>query len=274
MKRIFTLISAVSVSVLPVAAIAATLSAPGASKTLQLPASAGNSPVISLGSAIDPQTGNLVEGYAIVHYGDAQARVGAASRGKQPACYSFMAKGARWKVAEPWVVNPANARGLDTTLVASNFAGDIAKWENAADGVIDAGSLNIVGDGTVTADVLAADSVSPDGQNEVLFGAISDANAIAVTIVWGIFSGPTFARELVEWDQVYDDTDYDWSLAGEAGKMDFENIATHELGHTFGLRDMYDASCAVQTMYGYADFGETNKRTLESGDIKGISELY
>ena len=56
--------------------------------------------------------------------------------------------------------------------------------------------------------------------------------------------------------------------------MDLENIATHELGHSIGLGDLYTSSCAQETMYGYADFGEISKRDLNSGDILGISKLY
>lgn len=54
----------------------------------------------------------------------------------------------------------------------------------------------------------------------------------------------------------------------------FESIATHELGHSVGLDDLYDGSCSEQTMYGYATEGETKKRTLEAGDIAGVQELY
>ncbi len=104
-----------------------------------------------------------------------------------------------------------------------------------------------------------------------VLGIIS--GAIGVTIVWGIFNGPPFARELVEWDQVYDDTDFDWSSTGEAGKMDFENIATHELGHTVGMGHP-DDSCLEETMYRFASEGETNKRTLEAGDSAGVKRLY
>lgn len=86
----------------------------------------------------------------------------------------------------------------------------------------------------------------------------------------------------MEWDQIYDDADFDWSedctaedctiLGNE--KMDFENIATHELGHSVGLDDLYEDKCSEQTMYGYADDGETKKRNLEAGDITGIQKLY
>ncbi|MCK4367642.1 MAG: matrixin family metalloprotease [Thermoplasmata archaeon] len=56
--------------------------------------------------------------------------------------------------------------------------------------------------------------------------------------------------------------------------MDFENVATHELGHRVGLADLYNAKSSEQTMYGYADYGETKKRTLEAGDIVGVQALY
>ena len=73
---------------------------------------------------------------------------------------------------------------------------------------------------------------------------------------------------------VYDEADFSWSSSGNLSAMDFESIATHELGHAIGLDDLYTAECAEQTMYGYASEGETKKRTLEAGDIKGASELY
>ncbi|MEK6868829.1 MAG: matrixin family metalloprotease, partial [Nanoarchaeota archaeon] len=60
---------------------------------------------------------------------------------------------------------------------------------------------------------------------------------------------------------------------GEAGKMDFENIATHELGHSVGMGHP-DSTCTEETMYAYADYGETKKRDLNTGDTAGINSLY
>ena len=60
----------------------------------------------------------------------------------------------------------------------------------------------------------------------------------------------------------------------EANKMDFDNIATHELGHSVGMADLYTNGCSEQTMYGYATYGETKKRSLEDGDINGVRKLY
>lgn len=256
----------------------ANLTTPGTERTLILPTPADNSPVISLGTAVDPQSGKLVEGLAIIHYKKAFTHKPNHNPGdkgvKTTACYSFLSNGAKWKAVEPWVVNPANSRGLTDDFVFNNLTANIAKWEDATDGVINGSGLDVLGQGATTSATLVADTSSPDNQNEVYFANVSSPGAIAVTIVWGIFSGPPFARELVEWDQVYDDMDFDWSSSAEAGKMDFENIATHELGHSVGLADLYEQTCAEETMYGYADYGETKKRDLNAGDLTGMNKLY
>jgi len=251
---------------------------PGAVRTLVLPEAADHSPVISLGQALDPESGALVEGYAFIHYKDKNAKP-TANPGKSSGskCYAFLSKGAKWNWAEPWIVNVENSSGLTEEFVLGNLTTDIAKWEDAADGTVGSGpGVDILGDGTETSTPLVADTATPDGQNEVYFADISNQGAIAVTIVWGIFGGPISGRKIVEWDQVYDDVDYSWSATGtgESGKMDFENIATHELGHSVGMDDLYTSTCSEETMYGYANFGETKKQTLEAGDIVGVSTLY
>ncbi|MEK7077029.1 MAG: hypothetical protein AAB967_02255, partial [Patescibacteria group bacterium] len=202
----------------------------GAVPAVNLPPAAGdNAAVRYLGQKVDPATHELVEGYAIVHY--RSANVSARAQGaKAPKCYGFLASGAKWKSVEPWVVNPSNSRSLDPLFVFNNLSADVSKWEDATDGVLGNGGANVLGDGSVTASALTADTSSPDNVNEVYFADVASQGAIAVTIVWGVFGGPPSGRKLVEWDQVYDDVDYDWSASGEALKMDFENIATHELG--------------------------------------------
>ncbi len=182
------------------------------------------------------------------------------------SCYGFLARGAKWKTVEPYIVNPANTRGVGEAFVRSNLASNIDKWKTAA-------GVEILGnEGT---EIVDRDNIGDiNGKNEVMFGDINYQGAIGVTIVWGYFSGNPAWRELVEWDMIFDDADFDWSDNGEPGKMDFENIATHELGHAVGLDDLYKDECSEQTMYGWATEGETKKRTLEDGDIAGIRALY
>lgn len=226
----------------------------------------------------DSGSGETVEAYAIIHkkahFKNAPARVKSPAKISGSTCYGYLASGAKWKSVEPWVVNPANNSGIADNVVFNTFSSSISKWEDATDGVVGNGAgVNVIGDGSTTSSALLADTVAPDNLNEAYFGAVEDPDTIAVTIVWGIFSGPTWNRKLVEWDQIYN-TAYSWSSSGEANKMDLDNIVTHEKGHSFGMNDLYTSFCSEQTMYGYASFGETKKRTLEIGDINGINKLY
>lgn len=240
--------------------------------------------VFSLGTSV--KEGRTVDGYAFVHYKkgfgkpsgcnndgkcqgweDAGCGDCTGGGGEESSCYGYLSKGAKWRAVENYVVNASNSSGLGSAFVMNNLSFGVSKWESAA-------GTDVLGNGSLTSDTLEADLVQPDNQNEVYFADIDSPGAIGITIVWGVFRGAPNQRVLVEWDQVYDDYDFAWSDSGEAGKMDFENIATHELGHTVGMGDLYNAECSTQTMYGYADFGETMKRSLEAGDVYGVSELY
>ena len=226
--------------------------------------------VFSLGTARDAD-GRLVQGFMFVHDKRENAKPPQAGiGGGGSTCYAFLAKGAKWKTVEPYIVDPFNTAVLDEGFVRSNLALDIQKWETAA-GI----NINIIGDENVSGIVDRANIGNLNGKNEVIFADVGSSGTIAVTIVWGIFSGPVTGRELVEWDQIYDDVDFDWSSSalGEAGKMDFENIATHELGHSVGMGHP-SGGCTEETMYAYANFGETKKRDLNTGDIAGIGKLY
>ena len=55
---------------------------------------------------------------------------------------------------------------------------------------------------------------------------------------------------------------------------DAQDILTHELGHTFGLDDMYTNDYANHTMYGYGSKGEVKKDTLTIGDAQSVKILY
>ena len=247
--------------------------------------------VFYLGKAVDK--GKVVEGYAfmlkskkefvkpvtdcgngICELGENARKCPADCGGGDPeepdtsSCYGFLSKGAKWKTVEDYVVNLYNDDGLNEGFIVDNLAMDIDKWEFAV-------GVNILGEGSSTSDSLEADFNAPDNQNEVYFSNLGETNTIAFAVVWGIFGGPPPFRELVEWDMVFNDA-FTWSedATGLTTEMDFENIATHELGHAVGLGDLYTSECSEQTMYGYASYGETKKRTLEDGDKTGIKILY
>ncbi|MBW2965714.1 matrixin family metalloprotease, partial [Candidatus Woesearchaeota archaeon] len=190
------------------------------------------------------------------------------SGSEEPAtCYGFLAKGVKWKTLPvSYVINPANPDGLSDEFVTNTIALSAETWDIETSSEL----FNNIYAVDYTADY---DEDAPDGRNEISFGA-DDPGTIAVTIIWGYFSGPPKSRQIVEFDIKFN-TYYPWGDA-EVNPlvMDFQNIAVHELGHGVGLGDMYEAACSEVTMYGYGDYGEIKKRTLEPSDITGLKELY
>lgn len=64
-------------------------------------------------------------------------------------------------------------------FVAGTLASSIAKWEDAADGVVGNGiGTDILGVGAATTSFLSADTAAPDGKNEVYFADIAGINAL------------------------------------------------------------------------------------------------
>jgi hypothetical protein len=109
-----------------------------------------------------------------------------------------------------------------------------------------------------------------DGVNQIEFVSLGASSTIAVTTTWY----NRFTHQAVESDGQYN-TYYSWSRSGAAGAMDVVDIATHEIGHSFGLDHPKGAGgISCLTMYAYASQGETQKRTLGDGDLLGIRSIY
>ncbi len=222
--------------------------------------------LFSLGSAVDVN-GEIVEGYMIIKKKDEANSHEAGSRKGTTTCYAFLSKEAKWRTTEQYVLDTTNSDGLSEGFVADSVEASLNAWDGQV-------AFDVFGTRNTNLTVDGADSSAPDGKNEVLFGSISDSGAIAVTIVWGVFSGTISNRKIVEFDAVYDDPDFVWGDATlNTGVMDFLNIATHEKGHAAGMGHPSD-SCTEETMYRFASAGETKKITLNSGDIAGIKKLY
>lgn len=246
----------------------------GRTITLPVEGAVGSDGVVPLGFAVDE--GRIVEGFAIFHprrgYHHRPGH-GGGRGGGESKCYAFMAKGARWRVTEPYLLDTTNLDGLSDQFVADRMDLSIDAWEEQVGFDI----FGARGGGIVD----GADTIATDGKNEVMFGNITRAGTIAVTIVWGLWRGPLNQRELVEFDLVFDDRDFQWGDAGPTSEtqlgnihlMDLQNVATHEFGHAAGLGHPSDA-CLEETMYRFSQNGETKRRTLAAGDIIGINELY
>jgi hypothetical protein len=121
---------------------------------------------------------------------------------------------------------------------------------------------------TVTETTASAGTL--DGINVISWGSLPPG-VVAMTTIWYIQAVPESI--VVECDTMLS-TSYTWSTTGESGKMDVQNVITHEAGHWIVLDDLYQKGASELTMYGYVGPGETKKRTLGYGDILGLWKAY
>ncbi|MGA1840132.1 MAG: matrixin family metalloprotease [bacterium] len=183
------------------------------------------------------------------------------------ACYEALGRSVKWKNPPvKYFINPTNLDGLSTEFITDAITSGTGEWNlHAKDTLF--GDYSIDLNATLDIDI-------PDGKNEIVFGYYPEENTIAITQVWGYFSGPPSTRRIIEFDILFNII-YIWGDATkDSTRMDLQDIATHELGHAVGLADLYEMSCSEETMYGYSVEGETKKRDLNDGDITGLQKLY
>lgn len=179
---------------------------------------------------------------------------------KTETCYKLL--GVKWNnLPVSYVINPANSQGLSEDFVTSAIYTSAETWDSAT-------SKELINDSYII-DYSAQYGVQ-NFKNAIAFGDYPDNNVIAVTSVWFTRIG----KQIVEFDQLYN-TKFEWGDAAiNPAVMDLQNIATHELGHGVGLGDIYSTTCSAVTMYGYSDYDEISKRTLEQSDITGLQRMY
>jgi len=160
-----------------------------------------------------------------------------------------------WYTTINYWINPSNRYGFSSTTVVNTITKSANTWDVETSFQV----FNYKGTTYRTAG-------RRDGYNVVSWGYYQ-AGVIAVTYIW--YSG----SKIVETDCRMNSY-FKWSLSGQAGKMDVQNIMTHEFGHWCGLADLYDDVDYWLTMYGYGNYGETYKQTLGLGDINGLQAVY
>jgi hypothetical protein len=191
---------------------------------------------------------------------DAAAKGSGAGAGKPNPGYVLT--GMKWRALPVNIVVDSSMTVPDVDVRAAIEAG-AKEWDSHT-------SKAIFGTATTSTSASVSDeAISPDRVNEITFGTFSDPSIIAQTTYWY-----NVRRDIVDFDIVFS-TAFTWGDAdANPAVMDFLNIATHELGHGFGLGDLYKDQWSTQTMYGYGTKGETIKRDLDTGDIAGIQTIY
>ena len=160
-----------------------------------------------------------------------------------------------WYTTIQYYVNPGNPNGFSKAMVINVIQTSAESWDSETSYAV----FSYVGTTTLSAGTY-------DGKNVVSWGSYK-AGVIGVTYLWSA------GGRVLETDTILN-TYYGWSLSGEAGKMDTQNIVTHEFGHWCGLADLYNNRDYWLTMYGYSNYGEVYKRTLGLGDINGLRKVY
>jgi len=202
-----------------------------------------------------------LEKITFIHYKDGTVKTsGGTANGL--TCYKLM--GVKWKsFPVNYLINPSNSR-LDSNFVCNAVTTSAETWDVATK------SKELFQNYNNCPIDLSATYGNQNYKNEISFGNYPTTGVIAITTVWYYPS----TKAIAEFDIMFD-TDWTWGDAKvNPAVMDLQNIATHELGHAVGLSDIYQSSCKTVTMYGYSNYGEIQKRTLEQPDITGLQKLY
>ena len=204
-----------------------------------------------------------LERIEFIHYKKGYTKPTAAKTPKPPACYKFLTPTkVKWTdLPVDYVINPTNPQSLSESFITSAVYNSAETWDAATSKELMNNAYTIDYNETYG---------THDYKNAIVFSDYPTAGVIAVTTVW--YNPAT--KSIVEFDIMFD-TDWTWGDATASSTvMDLQNIATHELGHGVGLADVYDTVCSTVTMYGHSDYGEIQKKTLETPDITGLQTLY
>lgn len=181
---------------------------------------------------------------------------------KTETCYKLL--GVKWNTFPvSYIINPTNPQGLSESFVTSAISSSAETWDSATSKGLFNNEYSI--NNTVKYGV-------QNFQNAIVFGNYPTAGVIAVTSIWYT----RYGKQIVEFDILLD-TDFIWGNVTNPltpDVMDLQNIATHELGHGVGLADIYTTGCSAVTMYGYSNYGDISKRTLEQPDVTGLQSMY
>ena len=186
---------------------------------------------------------------------------------------AYVLMGRKWTQTDPqikmYLTNDANLAkaGMSTTSALSAVSAAANTWDDAT-------NQNLFSDSGASLTTAVAGRY--DHINAMSFTPFAvGSTALASTGVWYKTQGVTAGQmyPIVESDITFN-LNNKWTTTGESGKIDFQSVALHEMGHTIGLGDLYNkaqfATDTRQVMHYYTGV----KRTLGNGDATGVWKLY
>lgn len=254
MKK-YKILALLTALILISAFVSASMLIPSSDKAKENAKAPENSPVIT-----ETESGEWeLERVDFIHYAKPENPGNQAKVPKEPTCYKLL--GVKWKsLPVSYVINPLNS-GLTENFVNTAISTSAETWDDST-------STELFNNAYLV-DYSAQYGVQ-NFENAIAFGDYAQEGVIGVTSIWFTRVG----KQIVEFDILLD-TDFSWGDATlNPEVMDLQNIAIHELGHAVGLGDIYTSTCSAVTMYGYSDYGETSKRSLEQPDIIGLQKMY
>jgi len=189
------------------------------------------------------------------------------------SCCSVIALGAKWKTIIDFQYDPTNSLGLSHNFINNTITASFSEWQSFVP------CVELFGNQIQNLSINSNTFTVPNGKNEIVFAIMNDENVIASTYLSGIFTGNVANRKIIEADIVFNERFLYGDATINPNFMDLQSVLTHELGHVLGLfHSPTDPpghpQCSDATMYPSADFGETNKRTVDALDTPCLYLLY
>jgi hypothetical protein len=176
----------------------------------------------------------------------------------------------KWDVASMPVKYYVNPAGFPSSAVIDSAKAAFTTWNNAGS------KASSQYAGTTTNNTIT----SNDQTNIVIWigpdftGDKSNIDLTDTTLAMCRYSFYSNNGEIVDADIYFNGINHTWATDGSPDKYDVQNVLTHEIGHFWGLSDLYDDASKNCPMYGYASAGEISKRILNADDIAGIRAIY